>query len=350
MDDFKLMDTNEFDAIKLNEIRIQNEESMKIDYKICVDCNVSMNSTINNSYTCPSCGFIKQISTDNLEYEESFKNHNIYDKAHMPIKYIGKDSYKLQQNLRNLTSQYDPIQESYIKKILNTCNTESRDFKIPQNIIKDTVALYKKIRANSKVFRGDILRGVLGSLVHYLCKKEGIVRKPKEIAAWCGISDKDLSAGDKHIRQLENNGVITNIVIDNNTNDESYEVHIISYLFRLKINEDIINKKYLPFLSELLIEINEKKVGKVNSRISTKITGIIYLLCITEKIILDECNNDISIEQCISNEFKISISTFKEFYNEILKKKEKLISIFEKYKIIFPEKTANRKNRKKNKT
>ena len=347
MSEFQLMDDDEFNNIKLNEIRIQNIKEMEIDYKICTDCNVSMNINIHNSYTCPKCGYIKKISTDNLEYEESFKNHNVSNKSHMPIKYIGKDSYKLQQNLRNTTSQYDPIQESYIKKILNTCNSESEDFKIPQNIIKDTVEIYKKIRIHSKVYRGDILRGVLGSIIQYLCKKEGIIRKPKEIAIWCSITDKDLSAGDKHVRQLEDEGIISNIVIDNDKN-ELDEVHILSYLFRLKIDEAIINDKYLKFLTELLFEINDKKVGKVNSRTSTKITGIVYLLCITEKLQLDECiKNNISIEQCVANEFKISMSTFKEFYNEIIKKKEKLVNIFDKYNIEFPSKTANRKNRKK---
>jgi len=349
MSEFKLMDDDDFRNIKINEIRMQNEKEMEVDYKLCSDCGVSMNLNINNSYTCPNCGFIKIISTDNSEYEESFKNHNVSNKSHMPIKYTGKDSYKLQQNLRNSTSQYAPIQESYIKKILNTCNSESLDFRIPQNIIKDTIDIYKKIRIHSKVFRGDILRGVLGSIIHYLCKKEGIMRKPKEIAQWCSISDKDLSAGDKHVRQLEDEKVIKNIVIDNN-DDELDEVHILSYLFRLKLNEDLIDDKYLPFLSELLTEINEKKVGKVNSRTSTKITSIVYLLCVTEKIQIDECiKNNITIEQCISKEFKISMSTFKEFYNEILKKREKLITVFEKHNIIFPDKTANRKNRKKSK-
>jgi transcription initiation factor TFIIIB Brf1 subunit/transcription initiation factor TFIIB len=293
MSNFKLMDDIDFRDIKIDEIRMQNEKDMEMDYKVCQDCNVSMNTNINNSYTCPQCGFIKKISTDNSEYEESFKNHNVSNKSHMPIKYIGKDSYKLQQNLRNSTSQYAPIQESYIKKILNTCNSESIDFRIPQNIIKNTINTYITIRKHSKVFRGDILRGVLGSIIHYLCKKEGIIRKPKEIAKWCSISDKDLSAGDKHIRQLENDGILKNIIIDND-NDELDEVHILSYLFRLKIDEDLINSKYLPFLTEFLLEINKKKIGKVNSRTSTKITSIIYLLCVTEKIKFDI---DITIEQ-----------------------------------------------------
>jgi len=346
MTEFKLMEDDDFRNIKIHKIIEKNEKHMESDYKICTDCNVSMNFNINNSYTCPKCGFIKKISTGNLEYEESFKNYNVSNKSHMPIKYIGKNSYKLQQNLRNSTSQYDPIQESYIRKILNTCNSESTDFRIPQNIIKDTIDLYKKIRKHSKVFRGDILKGVLGSLLHYLCKREGIIRKPKEIAKWCSISDKDLSTGDKHVRQLENDGVLLNLIVDNDEENLD-KIHILSYLFRLKIQEKIINDKYLPFLLNLLNEINEKKIGKVNSRTSTKITGIVYLLCITEKLILDESiKSNISTEQCISNEFKISISTFKEFYNEILKKKEKVIAVFDKYNITFPDKSANRKNRK----
>lgn len=349
MCDFKLLDENEFDNIKLNKIIIQNKKDMLVDYKICIDCNISMDLNINNSYTCPNCGYIKQITTENLEYEESFKNYNVSNKAYMPIKYTGRESYKLQQNLRNITSEYDPIQESYIKKILNTCNSESTDFTIPQNIIKNTIEIYKNIRMGNKVFRGDILKGVLGSIIHYLCKKEGIIRKPKEIAKWCNISDKDLSVGDKHLRSLENEGIINDLIIDSSDNEELNEVHILSYLVRLKLNNKIIKEKYLEFLIDLLNEINEKKVGKVNARTSTKITSIIYLLCITEKIILNDNIKDLTTEQYISNEFKISISTFKEFYNEILKKKEKLIHIFNNYSIKFPDKSDNRKVRKNKK-
>ncbi len=43
----------------------ESSESMSIsDYKFCEDCNVIMESDINNTLTWHACGFIKQISTE----------------------------------------------------------------------------------------------------------------------------------------------------------------------------------------------------------------------------------------------------------------------------------------------
>lgn len=338
MNKFKLINEEELNEIKQTEIEIQNNKDMEIDYKLCIECNISMNSNINNSYTCPKCGYIKYISTDNNEYEESFKHYNVSETYHMPLKYVGKDSYKLQQNLRNSTSSYNPIQESSIKKYLNNCNSESNDFIIPYNIIQQVCEIYKKIRIHSKVFRGEILKGVLCSLIYYISLKEGITRKPKEISKWGGIAESDLSAGDKHIRILQEEGVL-DIIVNKNLDDD----YILSYLKRLNI--DI---KYNDFLQQLLILINKKKVGNTNARTSTKVTSIVYLLCVAENIQLNQLlkiNN--TTEQIISDEFSISVSTFKLFYNTILKNKEKLNPLFEEYKIIFPSKTSNRKNKKK---
>lgn len=324
---FDLISKDELENIKYDEIELLNNKDIEEGYKKCNECNITMNSNINNSYSCPQCGYIKHITTENQCYEKIYEHYNVSNTCHMPLKYIGKNSYKLQQNLRNSTSNYNPIQESFIKKFLNGCNSESVDFIIPQNIIIETCELYKSIRLNSKVFRGEILKGVLASLVYYISLKEGITRKPKEIAKWASIKESDLSTGDKHIRKLQEEGIL-NIVTNKNLNDD----YISTYIYRLNINPN-----YIDFLKELLIELNNKKIGNVNSRTSTKVTGLIYLLCITENINLGkELNIDKSNEQIISDEFLISISTFKLYYSIILKNKDKIIHVFEKNNITFP--------------
>lgn len=332
MDDFELFNDDEFNNF-LNDCKIEeiNKNEENNNYKNCVECNIQMQPNINNTLTCPECGYIKMVIVENLEYEPSMSGYNTTENYHIPIKCIGKNSFQYQKYLRNNTSQYSIIQETSIKRILEKLNYKSDNFIIPKNIIINVLNQYKKIRETSKIHRGEILKGILGSLLYYECLKEGIIRKPKELAKWYEISENDLSKGDKILRDLAEQGVI-DLPIHQNYNEDYIE----SYLKR--INLDI---KYSLFLNELLEKINELKIGNPNARLSTKIAALIFLLVISKKY-------PISTDD-ISNEFDISISTFKTFYMEIYKKKDSLENILNKYNIELPSKIPRkpRINKKK---
>ena len=332
MENFELFNDDEFDSIlnqnKFEEIQL-NEDNL--NYKNCTECNIQMQPNINNTLTCPECGFIKTVIIENLEYEPSMAGYNTNENYHIPIKCIGKNSFQYQKYLRNNTSQYSIIQETSIKRILEKLNYKSDNFIIPKNIIQNVLNQYKKIRETSKIHRGEILKGILGSLLYYECLKEGVIRKPKELAKWYEISENDLSKGDKILRDLAENGVI-DLPINKEYNDEYIE----SYLKRMDI--DI---KYSLFLNELLDIINENKVGNPNARLSTKISALIFLLIISKKYLITT--------EAISEEFDISISTFKTFYMEIYKNKHLINHILQKYNIELPNKIPRkpRINKKK---
>jgi transcription initiation factor TFIIIB Brf1 subunit/transcription initiation factor TFIIB len=332
MEDFELCNDNDFDLLlKINLNNSINEDTSNNDYKNCLDCNIQMQPNINNTLTCPNCGFIKNVIIENLEYEPSMAGYNTNENYHIPIKCIGKNSFQYQKYLRNNTSEYSRIQESTLKKILEKLNYQSEDFVIPKNIISNVLIQYKKIRETSKIHRGEILKGILGSLIYYECLKEGIIRKPKELAKWYSISENDLSKGDKILRELEEKGII-DLPINKDFNIE----YIVSYLKRIDI--DI---KYENFLIELLNQINELKIGNPNARLSTKIASLVFLLIISKKY-------NISADE-IAKEFDISVSTFKSFYLEIYKNKTKLENIFTKYNIILPDKIPRKSRVTKNK-
>lgn len=335
MDEFELCNDEDFNELfnsTLNDLL--NHKETKNEYKNCEDCNIQMQPNINNTLTCPNCGFIKTVIVENLEYEPSMSGYNTNQNYHIPIKYVGKNSFQYQKFLRNNTSEYSIIQETSLKKILDRLNYQSNDFVIPKNIISNVLIQYKKIRNTSKIHRGEILKGILGSLIYYECLKEGIVRKPKELAKWYSISENDLSKGDKILRELEEKNIIE-LPINVNFNSN----YILSYLKR--INLDV---SYEIFLLELLDNINELKIGNPNARLSTKIASLIFLISISKQY-------SISAED-ISKEYDISISTFKNFYTDIFKNKDKLQTIFEKYNIILPNKIPRktRSNKKNTKT
>jgi len=332
MENFELFNDDEFDSI-LNQNKFEEIQSNEdnLNYKNCTECNIQMQPNINNTLTCPECGFIKTVIIENLEYEPSMAGYNTNENYHIPIKCIGKNSFQYQKYLRNNTSQYSIIQETSIKRILEKLNYKSDNFIIPKNIIQNVLNQYKKIRETSKIHRGEILKGILGSLLYYECLKEGIIRKPKELAKWYEISENDLSKGDKILRDLAENGVI-DLPINKEYNDEYIE----SYLKRMDL--DI---KYSLFLNELLDIIHENKVGNPNARLSTKISALIFLLIISKKYSITT--------EAISEEFDISISTFKTFYMEIYKNKHLINHILQKYNIELPNKIPRkpRINKKK---
>ena len=325
--DFELIDEEEFNNIITNI----DENILEIEnYKLCINCNIQMNININNLYTCKKCGYIKHITTENNEYEASLDNYNTNSNYNIPVKCVGAKSYNYQKCIRNSTSEYNTIQENNIKNKLYKLNYQSEKICIPKNIISNSIEQYKFIRNNYNVYRGDILKGILGSLIYYECLKEKIIRKPREIAQWCKINESNLSKGDKIVRNLHEEGVL-NLYVNKNLEHD----FINSYLIRLGINLE-----FSDFLYELLIYINTYKIGNLNSRLSTKVASIIYLLILSKEM-------DITIDK-ISNEFDISISTFKAYYNNIYKKRDILIPLFNKYEIPQPVRLP-RKNGSKNK-
>jgi transcription initiation factor TFIIIB Brf1 subunit/transcription initiation factor TFIIB len=327
MDNFELCDDDDFTSLINKDVNL-----LENNYKNCETCNVQMQPNINNTLTCPKCGYLKNVIIENLEYEPSMAGYNTNETFHIPIKCIGKNSFQYQKYLRNNTSQYSIIQESTIRKMLEKINFHSTGFVVPKNIINNVLNQYKKIRECSKIHRGEILKGILGSLIYYECLKEGIIRKPKEFAKWYSINENDLSKGDKILRELEEKGLIELPIYTNYETD-----YIKSYLKRIEI--DI---KHADVLYELLEVINKNKIGNPNARLSTKIASLIFLIVIAYKY------NNITAE-IISNEFDISISTFKSFYSEIFKNKHHLEDILNKHNIILPNKLPRkpRQNKKK---
>lgn len=326
MDQFKLIDESDFDDIVENVCDdTPDSTNSDINYKLCINCNKHMNVDINNMYICIECGYIKNMITENTSYEVSTTNYNTNNTFYMPIKCVGPLSYSYQKCIRNNTSEYKKIQETNIKNKIFHFNYNYEKINIPKNIISIAVDQYKKIRNNNRVYRGDILNGIICGLIYYECLKESIAINPKDIANWAGISENNMSKGDKIIKTLQDEGVL--ILPENENMDYDF---IRSYLIKLSINQ-----KYLNFLYELLQTINMYKICNINSRISTKTAGLVYLII--------KCENlEISVDN-ISIEFGICVSTFKTYYTNVLKHKDIITPIFDKYEIMFPKPTRRSK-------
>lgn len=312
--EFKLIDDDLFEEF----YGFEEDESMEVkDYKICETCNVSMCAHVNNQMICKSCGLIVDMITDNTEYDTALNTgYNTSNNCHLPIKYVGKDSYKYQVQIRNCTSSYSIIQANSIKKTLNKLNYNYEKLNIPKNILQKVADQYKLIRKSNIVYRGQILKGILASLTYYECLKAKITRKPKEIAEFFNIDNVNLSKGDHKLRKLIVSGVIDLDIdeIDMNNN------FLYSYLLRINIDLE-----YLAFLEELFEFIDVNRIINPNSKVSTKTVGLIFLLIICKELKISQ--------EDLYNEFRISISTFKKIYFSIIKRIDTVEHIFIKHNI-----------------
>lgn len=296
-------------------------------YKMCENCNVEMFPDINNMLLCKQCGLVQQCITDNSNYEPSMNGYNTNSTQHIPIRCVGKDAFKYQHELRVSTSQYAVIQESNLRRQLESRNFKSENLMIPKSVITSAIEQYKLIRKTSKIHRGDVLKGILASIIYYECLKQGIVRKPKEICEWYDIGENDMSKGDKILRALEEKKVL-----DLPINDDNDAEYVSSYLKRMNMSMD-----FKQTMLEILVRLDKLRIGNPNARLSTKVSALVFMFTIANGI-------DIQAED-ISREFNIAVSTFKAFYSDMIKKKALLQDIFDKYGVIIPDKLP-RKRRK----
>ncbi len=159
--------------------------------------------------------------------------------------------------------------------------------------------------------------------------KEGIIRKPKEISEWMRITENDLSKGDKIVRALEADGVLSLA-----SNDNCEVKYVYSYLKRMNMS-----MQHSDFMLDLFYRLEELRIGNPNSRLSTKISAILFMVVISK-------NLPVEAEE-ISAEFNIAISTFKAFYNEVIKRRKYVQDILDKHNYVVPDKIPRKKRIKK---
>lgn len=321
--DFSLIDDDDFDNID-----IKNNENEDKNDKYCNDCDLQMNKNSNNTYICPLCGVINNVINGSENYEESLKNYNVNSLNSISIKCVGKNSYDFQKCIRiNITNE-KLAQENNIRKKLTNINFKSTTINIPNEIIAIVLEHYVMIKKNNFTFRGKVLNGLLAILIYYECYNKNIIIKRKEIIKLFCIKDKYLSKADDILMKLIDKKIITNIVILHNEEEKL----ITSYLTKLGIDME-----YKSDILEIYNIIENARLWQLNIRTTTKITGILYLIV---------NGNNLNIKSIdIKNILSISETTFKNFYNKILKHDDQL-NILSTYNLNI----SNEKKRRKRKT
>lgn len=248
-----------------------------------------------NSYICNKCGKME-------EYFMDINNdvHNIVDNSSINM-YISNNP-KYQKKLICQISDYKKVQKKATIEQLFSYVYQYEKNKIPYTVVQAAAEYYYEMQQCHIIKRGSVREGIMASCLYRKCKEFNIIRKPKEIIDIFGISQYELTRGEKILDELHSRGFLPQF------NHISEEEKIHAFMSRYLEIFNIPSEDH-PFPGRL-VYFTTKYVIAENSVISSKCAGAIYILG-------KKYPNGISRE-IISEKCDISKSTFLRFYSIIM--------------------------------
>lgn len=319
--DFKLVDDELFRS--MSEVQMEDDE---LKYNYCPDCKIPMTLS-NNEHHCPACNLIRTFDADTVGDHGESTSGNIR---------ITTGTYK--GKFYNLNNDYARTQRKLIETQLLHNNAVTKGPAIARDILIKSAAGYNSIQkmivdevieiegndgeiiqsVSQKKFvrRGNIKDEVLAAFVYFECIRAGATRKKKDIAAFMQLQAGGFSRGEDILRTLHAEGKI-DIPVD----EEPTEDFVDRYLEALNLE----NPDYKGFILDL-IELSEKRKIGMNSHISSKIVGAIWIL-------IQQLNLPISAVQLEKAADNTKKNTFTKFQTVVRNSMNVFAPIFKEYKI-----------------
>ena len=308
-----LIDDIKFENLISNINESNNEDStiscvIGKDFNYCPDCIIAMDLTI-SGFECSNCGMQKQIDGGMKDCDEDSTGTFRVCKA-------GQNSFY------NITPDYAKTQKKAVIEQLNRLNSLYSGPEIPKNILTAVATIYNDIQKmiinNQKKFvrRGNIKDEVIGALIKYECIRADIPRKNKSICDFMRLTSSGISRGEEILRNLHLDGKI-DIPIDKDPGSRYTEIYM--------KNLGIESNNYSSFVNEL-VEISIKKKIGMNSIMTSKIAGAIWVLITHEKL-------NITSQQLETATENIRKNTWNRFSKSIELHILKFIDIFNKWNI-----------------
>ncbi|SIP85835.1 Putative TFIIB [Pacmanvirus A23] len=316
--EFELIDENLFN--KFTEARPDNVDETQYNY--CPDCKIPM-TLAGSEYNCDMCGLTEQFAADGCkDHDETVSGsirittgsnkgrfYNITGDYTKTQKKFILD--QLLQNQSNFTGMAFPM------NVLNAAATQYNS--IQKFITEDDIDIDGKVRGQKKfVRRGNIKDEVLAGLIYFECIREKLVRKKRDIAIFMKLPTYGFSRGEDILRNLVGEGKL-----DLPTEDEP----ICGYLDRYVEILGITNQSHLNFVIEIVEESEKRKIG-MNSQISSKIVGALWILVTKLGLPITA----IALEKACDNTKK---NTFVKFQKTVLANMKVFEFIFRRYNIPY---------------
>jgi len=297
--DFEPMDEDEFE--RLNERKFDNE----IDFNYCPECAVPM--TLSGcEYHCGICGRVAEYLVEVARERNDFGTNSIRI-------FTGANKGRFY----NITNDYTKTQRKFILDQLKHNQSNYRGNSFPVDVLVAVADKYNVIQKlitedqlndageviGKKKFvrRGNIKDEVLAGLIYFECVRIGLVRKKRDIAMFMNLRTYGFSRGEDILRNIQAEGKL-----DLPVDEEPMEGFIDRYLEALDLDE----KLYSGFIIEIVNESEMRRLG-MNSQISSKIVGVIWIIIVKCKLSITSQQLEIAADNTKKN-------TFIKFYKIVL--------------------------------
>ena len=300
---FQLLDDEIFN--QLSEHRAAPDIIDELQYNYCPNCKIVMELS-SSEYQCRACGLTKANEFDMCKdhHETITSSIRITTGSNKGRFYnINGDYTKTQRKM--VLDQLMQLATHYPGPAfpLNILNAVANQYNHIQRLItEDDLDENGNVRGQKKfVRRGNIKDEVLAGLIYFECIREKLVRKKKDIAAFMKLTTNGFARGEDILRTLEAEGKL-DIPVD----DEPIEGFVDRYMCAL----DIENPTYSQFVIDLVQRSEDKNIG-MNSQISSKIVGAIWILIQRKKLGISAQ----ALERAADNTKK---NTFAKFSNMVM--------------------------------
>lgn len=310
------------EALEQMQKRMDNiDPTTFVPKKGCYSCGGILR-TKDNVMICQSCGLEIQgvvVSTNEDECTTSSRDANVNDKGFISMKIVGKGSYGYNRNLLKNCADYTRYRRMTTLKEMHNWNSQSANNQLPKNVIEEANDMFAAIKEHNYVFRKDVKKGVQGACLYYTCHMNGISRTPAEIAKIVGIAEKFLSAGDRHLRDLNERGIISIPA-----RVDAVSSYVNRYFELLKMSEE-----YKPFVLDMIKQADDDHLHvQFDSKSNTKCIGTIYMLIDRVPAYRKRIDKDRIEKEC-----EISKTTFIKYYTMLCKFHKRFTHIFLKHRI-----------------
>lgn len=245
------------------------EDELAIAYDRCPQCDVPMLVKANNQYMCTRCGLIREdVEVADMSTITSDMNYNSMSNG---LRCIGNNAHRYQTILRSQSS-HEASPEVHVRSILFAYNHGiGKEGAIPKDVLLNVCDQFKGVRTEGTIYRGTILRAILAAMTYYECLRNKLLFKPSDIYKWFEVDSQTYSKGDKKVRELQDQGVLTEDI--RSINAEISFLH--AYASKMELSDD-----HLDFLEVLMNTTTKHKLLNPNAKSSTRALCVLYLFLV----------------------------------------------------------------------
>jgi len=310
---FTCYDDREFESMVLNSKEFVTHGG---DVPTCDNCSCLM-AKFDLQFVCETCGCEEDILGDDTDAAAEYyarggtNGNNTTSNSSAPLRICGPGSHMLQKKMIGSVSNYKVQQrKNTIEEMVNTVY-QYDGAKIPDNVVLEAAELYYAVQ-QCAIHRADVKRGAQAACLYRRCIKNGITRKPKEIADIFNIPQENLSLGEKILDKLIAEGQLdidaTQMYFNADTEIESFSDRYFEDLDMPTTGP--VAAEFKSFVKQIIKFTFDKHIAD-SSIPSSKCAGAIYILTLKRDDLHIRWND-------IQTKCKISKSTFTRFAKAVL--------------------------------